>query len=84
MESAKWMARTMKSLRRRKYDASSSKPGWQASSDFVVPLLGGAGSQARHLVQVVSMSQIQGSTLCTGTCALTSGSSGSQNVMFIS
>jgi hypothetical protein len=71
-------ARAMKWLRRRGSDASSRKPGWQALSDFVASLIGGAVSRASRLVQVASMSQHQGYALCTSTCALTSGSSGSQ------
>ena len=80
MESGKRVARTMKWLRRKEADASKGKPGWQAFSDFVASLLGGAGSQASSLVVVVSVSQHQGFELCTITCALTSGSSGSQTL----
>jgi hypothetical protein len=80
MESGKQKARTMKWLRRSESDASSRKPGWQALSDFVVSLIGGAVSQARRLVQVARMSQHQWSALFTNTCALTSGSSGSQTL----
>ena len=78
MERGKRKARTMKWLRRRGSDASGRKPGWQALSDFVVPLISGAISQARRLVQLVSMVQPQNYTLRTSTCALTNGSSGSQ------
>jgi hypothetical protein len=72
-------ARTVMRLRRKNSDASKSKPGWQASSDFVAPLLGGTSSLACRLVQVASVSQLQGFALRTSTCALTSGSSGSTN-----
>lgn len=78
MESGKGKARTMKWLRRRKSDASSHKPGWKAFSDIVAPLISGANSQARRLVQVASMSQLQWPARRTNNCALTSGSSGSQ------
>jgi hypothetical protein len=77
-KSGKSKVSAMMCLRRKKFDASKSKPGWQALSDFVASLIGGAVSQARHLVQVARLSQHQGSALCTSTCALTSGSSGSQ------
>ena len=80
MESGKQVVRAMMSLRRWESDASSCKPGWQALSDFVASLIGGAVSQARRLVRVASMSQHQWSALCTSTCALTSGSSGSQTL----
>ncbi len=80
MERGKRQEQTMLRLRRRKSDASKGKPGWQAFSDFVAPLLGGAGSQARRLVQVASMSQHQGFALHARTCALTSGSSASQTL----
>jgi hypothetical protein len=80
MESDKRQEHTMMYLRRRKSDASSRNPGWQALSDFVASLTGGAVSQARRLVQVASMSQHQGFALRTSTCALTSGSSGSQTL----
>jgi hypothetical protein len=72
-------ARTVMRLRRKNSDASKNKPGWQASSDFVAPLLGGTSSLACRLVQVASVSQLQGFALRTSTCALTSGSSGSTN-----
>ena len=70
MESGKWQEHAMMYLRRRKSDASSHNPGWQALRDVVVSVLGGAGSQARRLVQVASASQLQGFGLRTSTCAL--------------
>jgi hypothetical protein len=79
MERGKRQTHTMMRLRRRKSDASKGKPGWQAFSDFVASLSGGAGSQAHRLVQVASMSQHQWFALRISTCALTSGSSGSTN-----
>jgi hypothetical protein len=79
MERGKRQARTVMRLRRKKFNASKYKPGRQASSDFVAPLLGGTSSQASRLVQVASVSQLQGFALRTSTCALTSGSSGSTN-----
>jgi len=78
-ESGLRQARTMMRLRREESDAAKGKPGWQAFSDFVASLLGGASSQASRLVQVASVSQHQGFALRTSTCALTSGSSGSTN-----
>jgi hypothetical protein len=80
MESGKRQEHTMMYLRRRESDALSRNPGWQALSDFVALLLGGAGSQVRRLVQFASMSQHQWFALRTSTCALTSGSSGSQTL----
>jgi hypothetical protein len=80
MESDKRQARPVMRLRRKKFDASKYKPGRKAFSDFVVSLLGGASSQARRLVQVASMPQLQGQVLRTNSCALTSGSSGSQTL----
>lgn len=77
--SANLQARSRMRLRGIASDASNLKPGWQAFSDFVAPLIRSAVLQARHLVQVVSMSQHQRPTLCTNTCALTSGSSGAAN-----
>jgi len=79
IERGKKQVRAMMRLRRKKLDASKYKPGRKAFSDFVAPLLGGAGSQARRLVQVASVSQHQGFAHRTSTCALTSGSSGSTN-----
>ena len=58
-ESGMRHARTMMRLRRAKSDAATGKPGRQAFSDFVAPLSGGAGLQARRLVQVASMPIIQ-------------------------
>ena len=78
MERSKQKVRTMKCLRRRKSDASSCKPGWQALSGFVASLIVGAVSRASRLVQVARMSKHQGFALRPYTCALTSGSSGSQ------
>jgi hypothetical protein len=77
--SGKIKDRAMMYLRGKKLDASKGKQGWQAFNDFVVPLLVGAGSQARRLVQVASKSQHQWLALRISTCALTSGSSGSTN-----
>jgi hypothetical protein len=79
MESGKRKTHTMMCLRRKESDASKRKPGWQALSDFVVPLIDGAGLQARRLVQIASVSQYQRFALRTRTGALTSGSSGSTN-----
>ena len=84
IERGKRHARAMMCLRRRKSDASMYKPGWQAFSDFVAPLIGGAGSRASRLVQVASVSQHQGFALRTSTCSLTSGSSGSTNTPLLS
>jgi hypothetical protein len=70
MERGKRQAHTMMRLRRRKFDASKSKPEWQAFSDFVASLICGAGSQARRLVQVASVSQHQGFALRISTYAL--------------
>lgn len=61
---------TMMLLRRMESDASRSKPGWKAFSDSVVPLLGGAKSQASYLVQVASKSQHQWLTLRTSSGVL--------------
>jgi hypothetical protein len=80
MERAKLQAHTMMRLRRNEIDASSRKPGWQAFSEFAASLIRGASSQARRLVQVASMPQLQGNVPRTKTCALTSGSSGSQTL----
>jgi hypothetical protein len=79
MESGNRQARAMMRLRRKKFDASKYKPGWQAFSDFAASLAGGAGSQASRLVRVASKSQHQWFTLRISTCALPSGSSGSTN-----
>ena len=79
LESGKRLTRTMMCLRRKESDASTRKPGWQALSDFVVPIIVGAASLARRLLHVASASQFQWPALCTNTCALTSGSSGSTN-----
>ena len=79
MESGKRQTHTMMCLRRKESDTSKRKPGWQALSDFVVPLIDGAGSQASRLVQVASVPQYQRFALRTSTGALTSGSSGSTN-----
>jgi hypothetical protein len=72
-ESGKRQVRAMMCLRRKVSDASKGKPGWKAFSESVLPLIGGAGSQARHLTQVSSASQHQWPALRTSTCALTSG-----------
>jgi hypothetical protein len=79
IESGKRQARTVMRLRRKEFDASKYKPGWQVLSNFVASFLGGAGSQVSRLVQVASVSQYQGFVLRTSTCALTSGYSGSTN-----
>jgi len=79
VKSGNRQALAMMRLRRMESDASKGKQGWQAFSDFVVPLLVGAGSQARRLVQVASKSKHQWLALRISTCALTSGSSGSTN-----
>jgi hypothetical protein len=79
IESGKRQARTVMRLRRKEFDASKYKPGWQAFSNFVASFLGGAGSLASRLVQVASVSQYQGFVLRTSACALTSGYSGSTN-----
>jgi hypothetical protein len=79
-ESGKQQACAMMYLRRKEFDASKGSPVWQASSDFMAPIIGGASSQVRRLEQVASMSQLQRFALRTNTCALTSGSSGSQTL----
>ena len=82
MESGSLKACAMKWLRRRGSDGSGRKPGWKVLSDYVALFIGGAESQGRRLMQVASMSQFQGHVLRTNTCALTSGSSGSQTLRY--
>lgn len=79
MERGKQQERTMMCLCRMRIDASKIKPGWKAFSDFVVSLIGGAGSQASRLAQVENESQHQEISLCINSGVLTSGSSGSPN-----
>ena len=79
MESGNRQAHTMMRLRGSQSDASKHKPGWQAFSEFVAPLIGGAGLLLRRLVWAGIASQHQWSVLRANTCALTSGSSGPAN-----
>jgi hypothetical protein len=79
IESGKRQARTEMRFRRKEFDASKNKPGWQALSNFVASFLGGAGLLGSRLAQVAGVSQYQGFVLRTSTCVLTSGYSGSTN-----
>ncbi len=68
--------RTMMWLRGKESDASTFKPGWQSFSESVVPLIGGANPQARHLAQVARPSSHQWSALRPNAGALTNRSFG--------
>jgi hypothetical protein len=59
VECGKWQARTMMRLRRKQSDASKRKPGRQVFSESEGPLFGGAGLQARRLVQIARAAEIQ-------------------------
>jgi len=75
-ESGNRQASTMMRLRRKESDASNHNPGWQAFSDSVAPLVGGASLQASHFAQVARSSSHQWPALRPNVGALTNRSFG--------
>jgi hypothetical protein len=76
---AKRKHRAMMRLRGKYSDASRRNLGLKAFSEYVVPLVGGARSQARHMAQVARVTQHQWRAPRIVAGALTSCSSGSAN-----